>query len=176
MGTGIKVTKNNFSIEFYGNVGLWFQVLSKWGIQTNFTQEYSVLKLIGKGNFAKVYKVRCKKDQKEYAVKAFDKTQFSNIAIDKPALLKELDILRQMQHSGVISLSGVFESDQFIFVVQDLYNGGELYDYLKKVKPFTEEKAAKIIYNLLDAVQYIHSKGILHRDLKPENLILKEKG
>lgn len=54
--------------------------------------------------------------------------------------------------------------------------GGELYENLKRIPPLSEEKAAKIINELLNSIEYIHSLGILHRDLKPENIILREKG
>lgn len=54
--------------------------------------------------------------------------------------------------------------------------GGELYDNLKRIQPLSEEKAAKIINELLNSIEYIHNLGILHRDLKPENIILREKG
>lgn len=69
----------------------------------------------------------------------------------------------------------MFESEERIFLVMELLNGGELYRYLKKSPPFSEEKCAKLIHKLLKSLQYIHSKGIIHRDLKPENLILRKK-
>ena len=53
--------------------------------------------------------------------------------------------------------------------------GGELFNKLKNSGKYSEIVAAKLMYNLLDAVAYIHSKNILHRDIKPENLILRSK-
>ena len=61
-------------------------------------------------------------------------------------------------------------------MVHELLRGGELYDNLKRIPPLSEEKAAKIINELLNSIEYIHNLGILHRDLKPENIILREKG
>jgi len=69
----------------------------------------------------------------------------------------------------------VYETDDHINLVLELLKGGELYRFLKVSPPFSEDKCAKVIYKLLQAVSYIHQKGILHRDIKPENLILRNK-
>ena len=56
-------------------------------------------------------------------------------------------------------------------MTQEYCSGGDLYDYIKKQKFFTEKKAACIMYQLLSAINHLHSKKIVHRDLKPENIV-----
>lgn len=94
---------------------------------------------------------------------------------DKLAVIKEIQIMRKIQHESVVKLYEVYETDDHIYLVLELLKGGELYRYLKLSPPFSEEKCAKVIYKLLKAVSYIHEKGILHRDIKPENIILRTK-
>ena len=53
-----------------------------------------------------------------------------------------------------------------------LCNGGELFDKIAEEQYFSETDAAKIIKQILSAVNYCHQRNIVHRDLKPENLLL----
>lgn len=68
----------------------WFDELKKYCILCTFSHDYSAVKILGKGNFARVYYSRAKQTGKEYAVKAFEKEKFQSIEIDRPALLKEI--------------------------------------------------------------------------------------
>ena len=56
-------------------------------------------------------------------------------------------------------------------MVEEFCSAGDLYDYIRKQKHFTEKKAANIMNQLLSAVNYLHTKHIVHRDLKPENIV-----
>jgi len=51
--------------------------------------------------------------------------------------------------------------------------GGELFDKIVELGAYTEADAAKLVHNMVKAIDYLHSKNIVHRDLKPENLLLK---
>lgn len=70
----------------------------------------------------------------------------------------------------------MFENETYIFLVCEYLEGGEFFHYLKKTVVYDESMLAHAVFNLLQAVEYIHSRGVLHRDIKPENIILKTKG
>merc|ERR1719356_1745546 len=57
----------------------------------------------------------------------------------------------------------------------ELCEGGELYDRIQLRRAYAEPDAKVLVKNLLEAVSYIHSRGIMHRDLKPENILLASK-
>ncbi|CAD8058140.1 unnamed protein product [Paramecium sonneborni] len=174
VGLGIKITKNKQYFEFFGDVEPWYNYLKQYCIQKNFTHHYTLQKKIGQGNFADVFKAVNKQDGSEYAIKCFRKAKL-NESIDRLAIIKEISIMKKIQHESIIRLYEVFEGDEFLFLVIEYLKGGELHKYMKKSPPFSEEKSAKLIFRLLKAVSSIHEKGILHRDIKPENIMLRNK-
>lgn len=178
---GFRLTTNQTFIELFCTskdvMKTWYKCLKPHCVLTTFSVDYSILKLIGKGNFGRVYLARSKRSpQAEFAVKAFDKSKFASIDIDRPALVKEISILRRISHPQLTRMYEVYESDTHIFLVNELLKGGELFHLLKGRSKtlFTEPRVSSIIHKLLDALSYLASKNILHRDIKPENLILRE--
>jgi serine/threonine protein kinase len=57
----------------------------------------------------------------------------------------------------------LLEDDDNYYIVSELLHGGELYERIVKMKHFSEKNAAYIIYQLLLALSYMHSKNIIHR-------------
>ncbi|CAK88586.1 unnamed protein product (macronuclear) [Paramecium tetraurelia] len=171
---GVRITKGNYTFEFFGKIKSIFDQLKRTSIQFNFTQRYTIKKMIAKGTFATIYLAECKFTQNEYAVKCFEKRQISNEK-DKKNLIKEMQILRLMNHNQLLTIYEVFENSSYIYFIQELLKGGDLHEYLERSEKLSEVKVSQIIYNLLNGVQYMHSQGVLHRDIKPENLILRQK-
>lgn len=86
--------------------------------------------------------------------------------------MKEIDILRKMDHPNVISLLETFETKKYVFLITELFIYGCLDDVISKTT-FTEEEILRGMYKILDALSNIHSKGIIHRDIKPENILFR---
>lgn len=93
--------------------------------------DFSTIKLMGKGNFARVYYSRSRLTGAEYAVKAFEKAKFAAVDVDRASLIKEISILRKLNHPGVIKMFDVYENSTHVFLVQELLRGGELMHKLK---------------------------------------------
>jgi calcium-dependent protein kinase len=53
--------------------------------------------------------------------------------------------------------------------------GGELYQAIINEGCFSEQKAAKVVRQILSAIKHLHMRGICHRDLKPENIMIENK-
>merc|ERR1719238_800797 len=79
-------------------------------------------------------------------------------------------------HPAIIQLIDIDDSlPNQIRLVLELCEGGELYDRIQQKQYYPEQEGKVLIQNLLQAVAFIHSKGIMHRDLKPENILLASK-
>jgi len=137
---------------------------------------YSVKEQIGKGGYATVYRVVDRETGEQLAVKIIEKRQFQLNAPHRwRDQLNEAEILRKLNHPGIIKLKQKFATDEALFLVMELVRGGELFDRLVEGACYTEERAKLLTKNLLEAVKYLHDNDIVHRDLKPENILLVSK-
>lgn len=86
----------------------------------------------------------------------------------------EINILRQLDHPHIIKLYEIYQDNNNIYMITEFLEGGEVFDILVKKRALSESVAAKIIKQVLQAINYCHTKKIVHRDLKPENLMLEQ--
>jgi calcium/calmodulin-dependent protein kinase I len=127
--------------------------------------------VLGSGYFA-VVKLGINKETKEkVAVKCVDKSKVER----EETLQNEIDILSKIDHDGVVRMHQIFDTEETLFIVMELMEGGELYEEIIKRSLFCEKDASKILKQIVEALQYLHSQNVVHRDLKLENLLLKEK-
>merc|ERR1711998_622492 len=139
---------------------------------------WKVGKDLGEGAFGKV-KLVTRADGLKAACKIMAKpTKGDGKKLDsKKMKLIEMEsrIMKEIDHPHVVKCFEVAETATHVFLFLELMEGGELFDKIIELGSFTESMAADLTYKLLDALNYMHSKGIVHRDLKPENMLLSSK-
>ena len=133
---------------------------------------FHFIKELGRGSFGHVYRCQKISTGEVYACKKFDKKLIKN----KKRLKTEINLLRATDHPNIIKLYETFEDKKHLYLIMEECNGGELFQRLamnaKKNKLYTEKDAAKLMKQILEAVNYLHYHGVCHRDLKPENILL----
>ena len=127
-------------------------------------RDYECISSCGSGSFAQVYKARGRSTGQLVAVKV--------MAGDKWAL-QEAAILRGLDHENICKMIDCFSCDEegVTCLVMQHASGGDLLERMVNSGPLTERAAADLARQILLALQYMHSKGVLHRDLKPENIL-----
>ncbi|KAL1922181.1 uncharacterized protein VTP21DRAFT_9720 [Calcarisporiella thermophila] len=139
---------------------------------TNSIKDYEIGKLIGKGAFGRVYKAIGRQGHyagQEVAIKMIDKTQAPNL---RKRMKSEVEIHWNLQHPAILSLYDYFEDATHIYLVMELCEKGELYQYLQKRALLSEAEARGVMRRLVEGLMYLHSQGIVHRDLKLSNILL----
>jgi len=130
---------------------------------------YTLGEEIGKGSFSVVRKGRNKRTGKVYAIKCIQK-RFIKVHL----MEREILIMKSLKHPHILPLIEVFEDKEYIFLVLELVTGGELFDRIVEQGSYSEKDASNIVFQILQAVEYLHNQGVVHRDLKPENLLVKD--
>ncbi|NXQ35189.1 DAPK3 kinase, partial [Alaudala cheleensis] len=126
------------------------------------------------GQFAIVKKCREKSTGVEYAAKFIKKRQSraSRRGVSREEIAREATILQQVLHTNIVQLHDIYENKTDVVLILELVSGGELFDFLAQKESLSEEEATRFIKQILDGVNYLHSKKIAHFDLKPENIML----
>ena len=108
----------------------------------------------------------------KYAVKCLDIGLIDSME-GLRQLRNEIFIMCQLDHPNIVRIEEVYESTNEIYILQELCLGGDLFDRLDEQPDYhyTEAQCARLIKQMLSAVRYLHSRGIIHRDLKLENFL-----
>ena len=135
-------------------------------IEGDITQFYEVQKKIGEGAYGKIYKVRNKQSGDIRAMKQITKSKIQ----DMGKFQTEIKILSMLDHPNIVRLFEVIEDDKYYNLLEELCTGGELLTRAQKTE-LKEKDIARIFYQIISGVAYIHGMGIAHRDLKLENIL-----
>ncbi|KAK4780471.1 hypothetical protein SAY87_016577 [Trapa incisa] len=136
------------------------------------TRRYELGRLLGQGTFAKVYFGRSLVANNAVAIKLIDKGKVSNVGLVEQ-IKREISVMRIARHPNIVQLYEVMATKSKIYFVMEYAKGGELFDKVAKGR-LKEDIARKYFTQLMDAVDFFHSRGVYHRDIKPENLLLDE--
>ena len=134
---------------------------------------YRVLGIIGKGEFGIVYKVRGERGR--YKGKIFALKVASNpYAVEN--LWKEAQTLILCNHPNIISLqSYLYKKDtKELYLLYELMDVGDLKDWVLSRGGLSEKEALRILWNVVNGLAYLHSRGYIHSDIKPENIFGKK--
>ncbi|KAK8805357.1 hypothetical protein WA158_002013 [Blastocystis sp. Blastoise] len=125
---------------------------------------------LGQGAFATVRKGISKKTGEPFAIKCIDK----NILMTEyefAALNRELCIHSKLKHKNICTLNAVYNCGNMIYLVLP-YADMSLEDYMAGKLCLPEKEAKCIIYQVLQALDYLHKNDIGHGDIKPSNILL----
>jgi serine/threonine protein kinase len=128
---------------------------------------YKILSELGKGGFGQVYKVQDLQKQSEYALK-IDLTHQGSV-------LQEVKVLQDLQ--GGEGISKLYDNGKFnnrAFMVLELL-GANLSSMRKSLNGFSLNTVVLILFETLERIRFVHSKGYIHRDVKPQQFLIGPK-
>ncbi|KAL8755500.1 MAG: hypothetical protein Q9184_004783 [Pyrenodesmia sp. 2 TL-2023] len=135
---------------------------------------FRLLRVVGKGAFGKVRIVERKDTGLTFALKYIRKDEVVRSESVRN-IIRERRMLEHLNHPFLCNLRYSFQDIEYLYIVVDLMNGGDLRFHISR-KTFTEEAVRFWMAELGCALRYIHQQGIVHRDLKPDNVLLDSEG
>ncbi|KAK9279639.1 hypothetical protein L1049_013318 [Liquidambar formosana] len=135
-------------------------------------RRYELGRLLGQGTFAKVYYARSLETSQSVAIKVIDKEKVLKVGLINQ-IKREISVMRLVRHPNIVQLYEVMATKSKIYFVLEYAKGGELFNRVAKGR-LKEDVARKYFQQLINAVDFCHSRGVYHRDLKPENLLLDD--
>ncbi|XP_051739409.1 SNF related kinase b [Ctenopharyngodon idella] len=143
---------------------------TKSGYEGKIAGLYDLDRTLGKGHFAVVKLARHVFTGQLVAVKVIDKTKLDNLATGH--LLQEVRCMKLVQHPNVVRLYEVIDTQTKLYLILELGDGGDMYDYILRHEGGVAEDTAKVHFaQIIRAIAYCHRLHVVHRDLKPENVV-----
>ena len=128
---------------------------------------YAVDKELGAGGMGQVFLARGLESGEPVALKLLHGSYAADTAA-RDRFVKEINVLRQLQHPNIVSLLNWGEVEGRLYLVMDFLQGSDLQAKLARATPYAEVR--ELTRQILAGLLHAHKRGVVHRDLKPSNL------
>ena len=136
---------------------------------------YTILGLLGKGGFGRVYLAHDDDLNRPVAIKVPRPERVSRPE-DIEAYLTEAQIVANLDHPHIVPVYDVGRTeDGLCFVVSKLIEGSDLATKIKEARLSFRESTG-LVANIAEALHYAHTRGLVHRDIKPANILIASSG
>ena len=160
------------------------EISKQWGMPVRpRPNHFEVLEELGSGNFSKIYKCSLKSTGKVYSLKVIEKQTVSRMKRRhgniNNEILMEKRVLNKLDHVNVVKMFTTFQDYGTLYFQMEFVAGGEVWNKLFDTRWAVGchwSIGRFIVAEAVNALEYIHSKGIVHRDLKVENMMMTECG
>jgi serine/threonine protein kinase len=133
---------------------------------------YQLVEELGQGSYGYLFLGQHLFTKNYVAIKVLSKKGLDNLQLSLQQL--EIDIQLNLKHANILSLDHVVQEQDYIFMIMELCDGGDLFEYVVNNNNTSDDKEEMDIFKqIVDAIEYMHTNKIYHRDIKLENILLQ---
>ena len=138
-------------------------------------KNYTIIKSLGKGGQAEVFLAEDTRFLSKVAIKILSPELSSNANMSQ-RFIAEARNMFQMSHQNIIRVTDLIEEDGKKAFVMEYIEGNNLRDEAERLAPLSADIIRNWMSQILAALEYCHSKGMIHRDIKPSNFMITAQG
>eukprot|EP00937_MAST-01D_sp_MAST-1D-sp2_P004679 g4679.t1 len=138
-------------------------------------EDFSLVRVLGRGSFGKVMLVRKVGDQRLYAMKSLVKRKMSKLK-QSEHVVTERRVAQRIRHPFLVNLAFAFQTAEKLYLVLDYMAGGDLYFWLQSQRCFSAQRVLLYAAEIVLGLEALHAQDVIYRDMKPENLLLDVQG
>jgi len=141
------------------------------GLPAALAERYTIQQELGRGGMAIVYLAHDVRHDRSVALKIMLPELAASLGTER--FLREIQIVAKLAHPNILPLYDSGEADGLLFYVMPYVPGESLRSLLDRERQLSIEDALRITREVVDALAFAHSMGVVHRDIKPENILLQ---
>lgn len=153
-------------------MGIWCE--TEPPARSKSMEKYEKLSKIGEGSYGVVFKCRNRDTGQIVAIKKFVESEDDPLI--KKIALREIRMLKQLKHNNLVNLIEVFRRKRKLHLVFEYCDHTVLNELDRNTRGVPEQQVKKIIWQVLQAVNFCHQHNCIHRDVKPENILITKHG
>lgn len=160
-----------------GSVGTVYQVMDRTSSPSSSTSSSSSLSVSPPSPRSSSSSLLLNgQQQRLHALKVIRKSDLKD-ALSQLSIRRETAALKKLRHRHIVKFHHAHEDDHFIYVATEYCSKGDLTNLLRRTSyGLAEADALRIMRQVLDALDYLHSRGVSHRDVKLQNVLVKSDG
>ncbi|MCO6472149.1 MAG: protein kinase [Melioribacteraceae bacterium] len=144
-------------------------------IKYDLSEKYEIVKEVGRGGMAIIYKAIQKNLEREVALKVLPQ-HFTHDEEYLSRFHRESQEVAKLSHPNIITIYDEGEKNGTHFLAMEFLYGKDLQEKIKENGKLSPEFVVSTTVKIADALDYLHSKGLVHRDIKSSNIFITDEG
>ena len=178
-GKNLTISNSNENLTKFSSKGYIINI-KPYRLTKDEFKEFEILKQnnsdyqIGLGSFSKVYLGKHIPTKELYAIKKISKKELISRIDSIEIINREIELHSKLFHKNIIHLVAIYENEEFIYIILEYLNKGDLYKLIRKKQINKENQCYSYFIQIVNAVLFLHENNLIHRDIKPENILLND--